>query len=203
MLMKSMSVNHITSSPHYPQSNGLVEKFVGIIKNLFHKAKGGGQSLYTVLMVYRNTPLNGTLQSPMQILQGRQAHTDLPLLNAGKVKMGINHAPRPNTEILCAKDKSLSAPTHDIPIGQNVMYREPSDKRWYPATVIQQLPEKRSYLIKTNDNLIYRNMQVHLKPYTPKREAPQPELSKVDNNQSVNINQRPRCTIKPPNRLDL
>ena len=51
MLMKSMSVNHKTSSPHYPQSNGLAEKFVGIIKHLFHKAKEEGQYPYTVLMV--------------------------------------------------------------------------------------------------------------------------------------------------------
>ena len=51
MLMQSMSVNHITSSPHYPQSNELAEKFVGIIKNLFHKAKEEGQSPYTALMV--------------------------------------------------------------------------------------------------------------------------------------------------------
>ena len=61
-----MSVNHLTSSPHYPQSNGLAEKFVGIIKNLFHRAKEEGQSPYTALMVYRSTPINGTLQSPMQ-----------------------------------------------------------------------------------------------------------------------------------------
>ena len=121
MLMKSMSVNHITSSPHYPKNNGLVEKFVGIIKNLFHKAKEEGQSPYTALMVYRNTPLSGTLQLPMQILQSRQAHTYLPLLHAAKVKMGINHTPRPTAEILHVKDKSLSTPTHDITIGQNVM----------------------------------------------------------------------------------
>ena len=76
--MQSMSVNHLTSSLHYHQSNGPVEKFVGIIKNLFHKVNEEGQSPYAVLMVYRNTPLNGTLQSLMQILQGRHAHTDLP-----------------------------------------------------------------------------------------------------------------------------
>ena len=188
-------------SPHYPQSNGLAEKFVGIIKNLFHKAKEEGQSPYTALMVYRNTPLNWTLQSPMQILQCRQAHTGLPLLHTAKVKIGINHAPRQNAEILHAKDISLSTPTHDIPIGQNVMYREPSDNRWYPTTVIQKLPEKRSYLIKTNDNVIYRKMQVHLKPYIPKKKVQQPEFCKmnndqsVNNNQSVNVNQRPNILL--------
>ena len=46
-------------------------------------------------------------------------------------------------------------------------------------------------------------MQVHLKPYTPKKKVHQPELRKVDNNQSVNINQRPKCHIKVPHRLDL
>ena len=185
ILMQSMSVNHLTSSPHYLQSNGLAEKFVGIIKNLFHKAKEEGQSPYTVLMVYRNTPLNGTLQSPMQNLQGTQACTDLPLSHAAKVQMGINHAPWPTAEILHVKDKLLSSPTHDIPIGQNVMYKEPNDKRWYPATVIQQLPEKRSYFIRTKDNVVYRNTQVHLKPYTSKKKIEPPELYKEDNEQSL------------------
>ena len=125
--MESMSVNHMTSSPHYPQSNGLAEKFLGIIKCLFYKAKEEGQSPYTTLMVYRNTPLGGNLQSSMQILQGRQAHTDLPLSYAAKIQMGINHVPRPTVEILHMKMNSPSAPTHDIPVGQHVMYREPQD----------------------------------------------------------------------------
>ena len=41
-LMKEYAVNHITSSPHYPQSNGLAEKFIQIVKNLFYKAKDEG-----------------------------------------------------------------------------------------------------------------------------------------------------------------
>ena len=105
---------------------------------------------------------------------------------------------------------SLSTPTHDIPIGQSVMYREPNDRRWYLTTVIQQLPEKRTHLIKTNDNAVYKKMQVHLKHYILKKIIQQPELCKKDNNQSVdnnnqsvNNNQRLKHTIKPPNRLDL
>ena len=37
-VMQSYSVNHITSSLHYPQSNGLAAKYVQIVKSLFYKA---------------------------------------------------------------------------------------------------------------------------------------------------------------------
>ena len=61
----------------------------------------------------------------MQILQGRQPHTDLTLSHAAMVKMGVNHAPRPIAEILCLRDKSPFTQTHNIPIGHPVMYRDP------------------------------------------------------------------------------
>ena len=68
-LMTDYSVTTITSSPHYPQSNSLAEKYVQIVKNLFYKAKEQGTDLYESIMIYRNTPLSHRLQSPMQILQ--------------------------------------------------------------------------------------------------------------------------------------
>ena len=67
--MTDYSVNYITSSPHYLQSNGLADKYVQIVKNLFYKTQEEGTDLYKSLMIYRNTPLSNKLQSPMQILQ--------------------------------------------------------------------------------------------------------------------------------------
>ena len=107
-LMREYQVNHITSSPHYLQSNGLAEKYVQIVKNLFYKAKEEGQDLHKCLMVYRNTPLSSQLQLPMQILSSRAARSSLPLSNAAKKQMGIQ-----SEELRCGhKNQHLS--THDL-----------------------------------------------------------------------------------------
>ena len=68
-VMNEYHVNHIMSSPHYPQSNGLTEKYVQIVKSLFYKAKEEGNDLYKCLKIYHNTPLSGSLQSLLLILQ--------------------------------------------------------------------------------------------------------------------------------------
>ena len=81
-LMKEYAVNHITSSPHYPKSNGLAEKFVQIVKNLFYKAKDEGMDIHKCLMIYCNTLLASMSKSPMQMLQQRSARLQLPTSNA-------------------------------------------------------------------------------------------------------------------------
>ena len=75
-VMQAFSVNHITSSPHYPQSNGLAEKYVQIVKCLFNKTKEKGKDFHKCLMIYQNTPLTGSMAMAMQILQGRSARSD-------------------------------------------------------------------------------------------------------------------------------
>ena len=42
-LLKSKSVVHITSSSNYQQANGLAEKYVLVVKNLFKKATEEGK----------------------------------------------------------------------------------------------------------------------------------------------------------------
>lgn len=51
--MEDCRVTHVTSSPHYPESNGLAEKAVKTVKTLWRK--GGDRQ--DALLTYRTTPL--------------------------------------------------------------------------------------------------------------------------------------------------
>ena len=197
-LMLDMSVNHITSSPHYPQSNGLAEKYVQIVKNLFIKAHEEGTDYQKALMIYRNTPLDDNLLSPMQLLQGRAARSDLPMSHAAKVKYGLasgRSLPAP----VQVQDKNERAPTHDYKLNQDVMYLDHTSKKWFPATIVHLLDAKRSYLIRTPEGVEYRRTQQHLKPYKPKACRP-PPAKKRD---CVPAQGRPKRDTKAPDKLDL
>ena len=89
-LMKDYNVNHITSSPHYQQSNGLAEKCMQIVKNLFYKPKQEGKDLYKCLMVYHNIPLSNSLSLPMQILTSRSARSSLLMSHAARKQKGLD-----------------------------------------------------------------------------------------------------------------
>ena len=116
------SVNHITSSLHYLQSNGFAKKYVQIVKHLFHKAKEEGTDLCKCLMMYHNTPLTDSLQSPMQILQNKSARSDLPMSNAARKQLGIQ------PEVLRKRDKHEQLLTHELHTGQHVMYQDTTSK---------------------------------------------------------------------------
>ena len=144
-LMKEYQVNHTTCLPHYLQSNGLAEKNVQIVKNLFHKVKEEEQDLHRCSMVYRNTPLSSQLQSPMQILSRTATRSNLPLSNTVRKQMGIQ------SKELRSRHKNQHLPTHDPSLNQTVMYQEPGSKKWYPAKITKLCDEPRSYIITTEE----------------------------------------------------
>ena len=197
--MKEYQVNAITSLPHYLQSNGLVEKYIQIVKNLFHKAKEEGQDLHKCLMIYTNTPLSSQLQSPMQILPSRATRSNLPLSNAARKQMGIQ------SEELRCRHKNQHLPAHDLYFDQTVMYQEPVNKKWYPANITRLCNEPRSYIITTEKGTQYRKTQAHLKPYQLQHQKTKQELT-LNKDTQFNHNQirlRPRNSVKPPEKLQI
>ena len=214
-VMKAYHVNHITNSLHYPQSNGLAEKYVQIVKSLFQKAKEDGKDLFNNhLWQY---PLTGSLQSLMQILQSRNTRPDVPMSNAARKQLGLHSEDLRNTS------KHEHLPSHDLHVGQDVMFQDATSKQWYPATITSLCAEPRSNNITTREGATFRKTQAHLKPYTPQDEkleaehsvlqlmtqsndmqtVKQPECKKsykVDN--QAQSYTRPKRDIKPPVRFD-
>ena len=79
--------------------------------------------------------------------------------NAARAQQGLG------SEQLKVNNMNEHLPTHDFHIGQSVMYLNPANKRWYPATITSLCQEPRNYKIRTQDGIIYRKTQNCLKLY--------------------------------------
>lgn len=73
---KQWDVQHITSNPEYPQSNGLAEHAV---KQALEKSSSDGSDILLDLLNLRNIPRDSTLDFPAQRLMSRQSRTTLPV----------------------------------------------------------------------------------------------------------------------------
>ena len=67
---------HLTSSPYFPQSNGLAERAVQTVKNILRDSR----DTYLSLLIYRTTPLPWCNLSPAELLMGRKLRSNLPQL---------------------------------------------------------------------------------------------------------------------------
>ena len=76
--MTTYGVEHITSSPMYPQSNGSAERMVQTVENILRKCEEDKEDPYLALLSYRATPLDNQLKSPAE-LTGRKFKTRLPM----------------------------------------------------------------------------------------------------------------------------
>ena len=70
---------HLTSSPHFAQSNGKVENAVEQAKHLMERARLAGTDPWLGLLTLRNTPTTGMDTSPVQRLMGRRTRTTIPM----------------------------------------------------------------------------------------------------------------------------
>ena len=99
--------------------------------------------------------------SHMHILQGRNARSDLPMSNAARKQLGIQ------AEVVRNNVIHAVLPTHDLNVGQQVMYQDSVSEGWYPAIIDSSCPKPRSLKINTRHGITYRKAQSHLKPFTP------------------------------------
>ena len=78
----------------------------------------------------------------MQILQGRNPRSDLPMSNVARKQLGIQ------PKVVRHTDRHAALPTHDLHVCQQVMYQVSTSKHRYPTVIDSLCPEPRSYKIK-------------------------------------------------------
>ena len=69
---------HITTSPHHHQANGMVERANHTVRRILEKTEGDLSKAYLCLLHLRNTPKMTDTGSPAQRLFGRRVRTKLP-----------------------------------------------------------------------------------------------------------------------------
>ncbi|VDH88954.1 Hypothetical predicted protein [Mytilus galloprovincialis] len=160
---KSWEFKHITSSPRYQQSNGLAERTVQTVKQLLKKADYEGKDPYMSILNFRNTPLDSDMPSPSQLLMGRRCKTKLPITK----KLLRTEVPE-NAKKTFVKKQEKQKLYYDkktkelskLNVNDNVYVQR--EKRWEPAVVVQNTDNSRSYIVKTENDKLYRRNRKHL-----------------------------------------
>ena len=157
-------MDHITSSPHHPQSNGFAEALVGITKKLMDKSLKEGKPWNFGLLQYRTTPISSTLPSPLEMLTGRKPCSNLP-----QIPSSIGHnmdTSRIHKELLRRQPTTTSTSTGatELEPGQPVFVKEVHGNVWRTATIDQPAAEPDSYWVRFPDNSILRRTRSMIKP---------------------------------------
>ena len=156
---KEWDFQHTTSSPRYPQSNGLAESSVKTVKKMMKKCLASGKDIQQGLLTIRNTPL-ACGASPAELLMNRQLNDNLPRL---PTTVSTN---QPKSRDLLA-ERSAQKHHHDSKLlvkskvetfkpGQRVALQDPRSKEWSirgqiieevaPRSFTVRVPGKREHL---------------------------------------------------------
>ena len=159
---KSNDIIHVTSSPHYPQSNGEAERAV---KQPWAKATDKQMAL----LQYHSTPVKSCGLSPAQLLMSRQLRDQVPpvrsnllpqtpgpsavkvKLDSAKQKLKVNYDNR------AAKELPLLKPGDRVRIQAAIRFKE-----WLKAKVIEKLDKLHTYLVEHHGQ-VYRRNRKHIR----------------------------------------
>ena len=151
--MQNWLIEHRTSSPHYPQSNGLAESMVKVSKNLIEKAVRQDLPWNRLLLDYRCTPISSEIPSPAEILFGRKLRSSISILPSQVMNDRISK----QRELIAKKEGKFYTNTKDfqdrikaLPFeaGQNVWLQNSDSRKYEEAVIREKCREPNSYMVE-------------------------------------------------------
>ena len=161
--------DHVTSSPHFPQSNGFIERQVQTVKNTLKKAAMTRSNPQKALLALRSTPIDSHLPSPAEMLNAREYKSNLPVIirNEHWSRDEIRRRLAEKQEIQRINhDKRATRPLTPLVAGQDIRVRDFQTKTWQPAKVITTDVHPRSYNVLTPTGNVLRRNRRHLRETT-------------------------------------
>ena len=157
---KEWDFKHVTSSPHFPQSNGLVERAIQTVKKSLKKAHDGNDDPYLTLLILNTTP-GSDGASPAMRLFNHQPRTTLPSLNLTDTSSPSPTIPKKVKKAYDQHAKDLT----NIEPGTVVCMRVQGEKRWDEiGKVVEKCQEPRAYRILNSKGNVVRRNRRHLLP---------------------------------------
>ncbi|XP_061904359.1 uncharacterized protein K02A2.6-like [Entelurus aequoreus] len=153
--LQANGVQHVTSAPYHPATNGLAERFVQTLKRALKASQGQGtlhQRLHTFLLNYRNTPHSTTKASPASLMFKRDLRTTFDLLKPSAVKDTVRGQQEKQIQ-----RRERQAKNRVFTAGETVLARNYSgEPKWVPATILAQTGPV-SYSVQTGDSVWRRH----------------------------------------------
>ena len=151
--MQNWLIEHRTSSPHYPQSNGLAESMVKVSKNLIEKAVRQDLPWNRLLLDYRCSPISSEIPSPAEILFGRKLRSSISILPSQVMNDRISKqreliAKREGKFYTNIKDFQDRIKALPFEAGQNVWLQNSDSRKYEEAVIREKCREPNSYMVQ-------------------------------------------------------
>ena len=157
-------IHHITSSPHFLQSNGFAEALVGISKKLMEKSVKDGKPWNYGLLEYRVTHVSGNLPSHLEALTGCKLKTSLLQVSSSVGKGKSVENSRIHQELMKRQPSTSINYSMELKLGQPIFMKEVTGNVWKTGVINQPAKQPESHWIKFPDNSILRRTRSMIKP---------------------------------------
>jgi hypothetical protein len=171
-LCNRYSIQHVTSSPYWPQGNGKAESAVKAIKLMMKKS--GVSNINEALLIHRNTPPPGHDFSPAQRCMGRRTRIPMPMSHAHLSPFLVDHSSVPAAIVtkrhgaMVQYNKHANLSHTPLQVGDFAYAKPPPHRKSGPWDygIITETPSPRSYILETPRGVIRRN-RAHVRPAAP------------------------------------
>ena len=166
-------VEHVRSSPHYPQSNGHAEAAVKSIKRLLQKTSPAGdlncEAFLSGLLELRNTP-GVAGRSPAELLFGNNLRSRLPAHHSSFATEWTEaadrldqHAANRRRQAIATYDRSAKSLT-PLTLHSEVRIQDPRTHIWDQCGTIVSIGAHRTYRVKLPSGRVYWRNRRFLRP---------------------------------------